>query len=172
MHTLIGAGQYTHQLAAKVLDSQRRRGRVIAEARVRTASERVEALVLGKRVDPWPIGQLASLGHEAKKRWLGTREQFGLDVCFAGDGVALLAPKFVLPDGMEERILAGLPGVDGRFAVRFLKWASCPKTMDSTNPLEPLIEILEHGGSSRPEHGMFLDIIDYQGATCGVVIYR
>jgi hypothetical protein len=127
--------------------------------------------VKGRRREPWALQQLAALGREAKRRWLELR-QSGLDLSCAGDAVALLDPEFRLPPDLEERIQEALPGIEGRVAVRFLKWVMCAKTQEDENPFEPLLEILEHGGSFYVEHGMFLDIYSDQGAKCSIVLIR
>ena len=115
-------------------------------------------------------GTLA-FGQEAKRRWLSLR-QAGHDVEFAGDAVRLLDPAFTLPPELEECIQRALPWHNGRAVIRFLKWATCPATEGAENPFEPLLEIIEHGGSLHVEHGMYLDIYDSDAKMCGIVLVR
>jgi hypothetical protein len=135
------------------------------------ALDRVNALLAGQRCEPWPLDRLASLGHEAKQRWLALR-QAGHDVEFAGDAVRLLDPEFSLAPDLEERIQRAFSWHNRRAVIRFLKWATCPKTEGAENPFEPLVEIIEHGGSLHVEHGMFLDIYDSDAKMCGIVLVR
>src|SRR5260370_2393626 len=138
---------------------------------ISTASNRVSALIAGQRSEPWPLEQLAALGREAKRRWLALR-QAGHDVEFAGDAVRLLDPAFSLAPELEERIQQALPWHNGRAVIRFLKWATCPKTEGAENPFDPLVEIIEHGGSLHVEHGMFIDIYYSDAKMCGIEVVR
>ena|SRR5438067_531597 len=135
-----------------------------------SAVERVQTLVDGRRLAGLPMDELLVLGDEAKRRWRALRLDYELPLEFAGDAVALIDPEFRLPSDVEERIQHGLPWAYRRITVRYLKWEMCPTTQGAENPLEPLIEILEHGGGFHIDHGTFLDIYDTDGAACSVVL--
>ena len=137
-----------------------------------TAAARVSSFVEGRRLDNWSIDQVASLGHEAIRRWQSVRRQFSIDLPLTQDAVAMLDAQFQLLEGEEFRIRRALPGPAGLIAIRYLKWDAFPLTRSSENPYEPLLGILEHGGSLRVEHNMFLDLIDHSGKTCGIVLAR
>lgn len=138
---------------------------------VSNAVDRVNALLAGQRCEPWPLERLATSGREAKRRWLELR-QAGHDVGFGGDAIRLLDPAFSIAPDLEKRIQSAFPWSNGHAVIRFLKWATRPKTEGAQNPFEPLIEIIEHGGSLHVEHGMFLDIYDSESRKCGIVLIR
>jgi hypothetical protein len=131
---------------------------------MQAAFDRVRRLVEGSRLEAWPLAKLIELGREARTRWQELRRS-RIDVDFAGDAVRIIDPEFRLPDDVEESIQAALRWINGRVAVRFLKWATSSKTSHRQNPFEPLLEIVEHGGSLHVENGM-LEIYDAEGAKC------
>jgi hypothetical protein len=135
------------------------------------ALERINALVDGRQSDVWAIKQLAALGHEAVRRWEAVQETLQVNEPFGSDAVALIEPEIQLRSELLERIQQKL-GMSGRYANRFLKWQLCSKTCMVANPFEPLVEIMEHGGSCRVEHAMFLDIYSADGQTCGICLIK
>jgi hypothetical protein len=136
-----------------------------------TAAARVQALVDGQRLDAWPIKHLVELGRASVETWSVVKQLFNLEDSFGGDAVAQLDPELRLPEGMENQILKALP--DGAwYAVHFLKWEMCQKTNGLDNPFEPLVQILEHGGSMHVEHAMYMDITAADSSTAGICVTR
>jgi hypothetical protein len=136
------------------------------------AINRVTALLAGHGLDPWPIPQLAEFGRDAKRLWKETRQQFNLDVSFGQDAVALIDPDCRLPSDLEEQIAQKFSGVNRRVLISFIKWEVCAATSRHPNPYEPLVNIIEHAGYMHVEHGMFLDIYDFESNNCGVVLFQ
>jgi hypothetical protein len=137
------------------------------------AVERVVTINERTRFAEWTRDEFSEAGCAARIRWWRVMEQFGVRYPMLSDAVAYIEPTFQLPPEVERAVeAAAIPrarNISSRLAVAFVKWDRCPTTAGHPNPYEPLVEIWEHGGSFSMEHGMFMDIYDAEGMTCGAL---
>jgi hypothetical protein len=140
------------------------------------ALERVMRIRRGLGLEAWPSERFRQAAAEGKRRWAEVEALFSVQYSMFQDAVSAIAPGFHLsPEEELAAHAADVPGrrnVNSRVAIWFVKWERCPETSGLPNPYEPWIEIWEHGGAFRVEHGQFVDIEDSEHMPLGAVVVR
>ena len=140
------------------------------------ALERVTQIRKKVVLPRWEHDEFIRAASEGKKRWQETEASFGINYSIFCDAVSEIAPAFELaPDERAIAEAADVPvmrNVNSRIAVFFLKWERCSETTGLPNPYGPWVEIWEHGGAFRVEHGWFVDVFDNEGMPRGAIIAR
>ncbi len=140
------------------------------------ALERIKGIGLIAPGEHWNGPQFFDAGREGKRRWQELEGLFELQWPMFADAVAVLDPAFRLPADEETAALSAkwprMWCVNSGILISFLKWERCPTTAGLLNPYEPWIEIWEHGGAFRVEHGQFVDVFDATFMPLGAVFVR